>query len=105
MLLLLHDILSLQCSHHCSIPAEPGADECVDYKKDRFEQLYANDPFDVVLDLVGGKPCGAVVELVSTLLHVSQLHEVIGFFGGRWLQIPSSQGKLLMLQCCLQVHR
>ena len=43
-----------------------GADECVDYKKDRFEDLYASDPFDVVLDLVGGELSLAVVELVST---------------------------------------
>lgn len=26
----------------------------VDYTKDKFEEVYANDPFDVVLDLVGG---------------------------------------------------
>ena len=32
-----------------------GANECVDYKKDKFEKLYANDHFDVVLDLVGGQ--------------------------------------------------
>ena len=32
-----------------------GADEALDYTKERFEEVYANDPFDVVLDLVGGK--------------------------------------------------
>lgn len=37
-----------------------GAHECVDYKKDRFEELYANHPFDVVLDLIGGELCCAV---------------------------------------------
>lgn len=26
----------------------------VDYTKNKFEEVYANDPFDVVLDLVGG---------------------------------------------------
>ena len=63
-------------SGHCSVLITAtflqslGADECVDYKKDRFEELYANDPFDVVLDLVGGELCGAAVELVSTLLVV-----------------------------------
>lgn len=31
-----------------------GADEALDYTQERFEQVYANDPFDVVLDLVGG---------------------------------------------------
>lgn len=31
-----------------------GADAVVDYTKHKFEEVYANDPFDVVLDLVGG---------------------------------------------------
>lgn len=31
-----------------------GADKCVDYKKENFEELYADDPFDVILDLIGG---------------------------------------------------
>lgn len=26
----------------------------MDYTKNKFEEVYANDPFDVVLDLVGG---------------------------------------------------
>lgn len=31
-----------------------GADECVDYHKDKFEEVYAHDPFDVIVDLIGG---------------------------------------------------
>lgn len=27
----------------------------MDYTEDNFEEVYANDPFDVVLDLVGGQ--------------------------------------------------
>jgi hypothetical protein len=32
-----------------------GADEAVDYRSQDFEDMYKNDPFDAVVDLIGGR--------------------------------------------------
>lgn len=65
-----------------------GADKCVDYKKENFEELYANDPFDVILDLIGGGLYRALVELKRALLIVCSVtlsHFVLGC--RRWVHI------------------
>lgn len=40
----------------------------VDYTKDKFEQVYANDPFDVVLDLVGGPSANQIIMARNVLI-------------------------------------
>jgi NADPH:quinone reductase-like Zn-dependent oxidoreductase len=34
---------------------ELGADVAIDYRKERFEEVCAGEPFDAVLDLIAGK--------------------------------------------------
>ena len=38
----------------CWVAKELGADEAVDYTKQKFEEVYKDAPFDCVVDLVGG---------------------------------------------------
>ena len=38
----------------CPWPQELGADETVDYTKEDFAQKYKDQPFDVIVDPIGG---------------------------------------------------
>lgn len=42
-----------------------GADEVLDYTKDTVDKVYINNPFDVVIDSVGGKHYLAIIAVVS----------------------------------------
>lgn len=54
-------VLTTSLLHACSscfwLVQELGADEVVDYKAQRIDQLFANTPFDAVVDPIGGTEC------------------------------------------------
>ena len=72
-LLFLGSVIALCIHAQAACGAQSlGADAVVDYTKDKFEEMYANDPFDVVLDLVGGEQlicCVALWLLTRSVAH------------------------------------
>lgn len=72
-----------------------GADEWVDYKKDKFEELYSNDHFDVVLDLVGGES-EADFMLMPVIEHFCFIHARHGYL------LPTELYRPLNISCGFQ---
>ena len=73
--LLPYSIVHQSLSTLCFVFQSLGADEVVDYTQESVDQLFKHDPFDVVMDQIGGKQlslCSLIVyEFLSNVIKPS----------------------------------